>query len=244
MNFPTFIIKNNYMANETHTLRIGNNDYPIYGNGIKLHEGCGNKFVTTDVEYGNANLSISDTIHGDNNVLDISSQKINISGDNVVIGNSIIPSNSKDDETHGVNIGGEDINDHFNNLYILNGYSKNGWAVESDDHLMHDKHNIKIDFEALSTLQKLYYVLKDSDDIKIGISAQDLLKIYPELVSLSKSNTYNIQYDKLSVIALAAIDELYNENIKLKNDIDNVKTQLNNIDERIKIILNNNEDRI
>ena len=55
----------------------------------------------------------------------------------------------------------------------------------------------------------------------IGTSAQELLKLYPELVSYDSVNDiYAVDYVKLSVIALAAVDTLYD---RLKSTEDRLK---------------------
>jgi ubiquinone biosynthesis protein UbiJ len=51
--------------------------------------------------------------------------------------------------------------------------------------------------------------------LHIGTSAQEVQKIYPELVS--EDDKLHVDYAKLSIIALAAIDKLHEENKELKD---------------------------
>ena len=45
----------------------------------------------------------------------------------------------------------------------------------------------------------------------IGLSAQKIGALYPEVVSTDENGKMAVSYEKLSVIALAAIDELHKE---------------------------------
>ena len=52
--------------------------------------------------------------------------------------------------------------------------------------------------------------------LHIGTSAQKLQEIYPELVSENEEGKMAVSYDRLAVIALSAVDKLYEENKQLK----------------------------
>ena len=59
--------------------------------------------------------------------------------------------------------------------------------------------------------------------------AQDVQKLYPELVDVDKETGYlSLAYDKLSVLALEAIDVLYKEHKKLKEHVDELEKLLIN----------------
>ena len=54
--------------------------------------------------------------------------------------------------------------------------------------------------------------------MQIGVSAQEIQKIYPEIVSEDiETGKLTVAYDKLSVVALAAVDKLHAENQELKD---------------------------
>ena len=90
-------------------------------------------------------------------------------------------------------------------------YSKNSYTT-SDERLKDFKDDIYIDFNQLKNVPKKYFNFKDNDKQEIGTSAQAIQKIYPEVVSEDASGYLSVDYSKLSIIALAAIDKL-NERI-------------------------------
>ena len=58
------------------------------------------------------------------------------------------------------------------------------------------------------------------ENLQIGTSAQELIKIYPECVSYNENeDKYSVNYQKLSIIALAAIDKLYDRIVELENKL-------------------------
>ena len=87
----------------------------------------------------------------------------------------------------------------------------------SDETLKVFGDDISIDFNALKRIPKKYFNWKDGDGTtEIGTGAQSLQKVYPELVTESNGHLV-VAYDKLSIIALKAIDVLHAENQELKN---------------------------
>lgn len=95
----------------------------------------------------------------------------------------------------------------------------NGFFQTSDERLKDFGEDIKIDFDVLKSIPKKYFTWKDDEEknSNIGTSAQAIQKIYPELVSESNDGTLVVDYNKLSVIALKAVDELHAENQELKD---------------------------
>ena len=73
--------------------------------------------------------------------------------------------------------------------------------------------NVEIDFNALKSIPKKYFEWKDNPEAgqQIGTSAQDLLRVYPSLVNKDKNGYYSVDYARLSIVALAAIDKLNNK---------------------------------
>ena len=102
-------------------------------------------------------------------------------------------------------------------IYMSNNtlYASNGFYQSSDERLKEIKNKINVDIDKLCKLNKFYFTFKNDENnvLQIGVSAQEVQKIYPELVSESNNGYLSVDYPKLSVIALSAIDKL-NERIE------------------------------
>ena len=96
--------------------------------------------------------------------------------------------------------------------YIWQGaiYSSKGFYQSSDNRLKRFYDDVEVDLDKLATLSKKYFKWKSGDkNTHIGISAQELQDLYPELVVENSEGFLQVEYDKLSVIALKAVDVLY-----------------------------------
>lgn len=117
-----------------------------------------------------------------------------------------------------------------NKVYAYGGF------FESSDETLKDFHsNIPIDLDRLSKLPKKYFTWK-ADEIKtmhIGTSAQELQKLYPELVKEDEHGLLNVAYDKLSIVALAAIDQLHQQINELKSENQQMQTRLEKLEKLI-----------
>ena len=105
--------------------------------------------------------------------------------------------------------------------WIENGklYVTQGFYQVSDERVKDFKEDVEIDFDKLKSIPKSYFTWKGDEDekLEIGTSAQKLKEVYPELVSYdSADDRYTVSYDKLSVVALKAVDKLHEENEMLK----------------------------
>lgn len=108
-------------------------------------------------------------------------------------------------------------------------YAASGFYESSDENLKHVLGSVKVDLQKLSKLRKVYYLWKDNPDNgqQLGMIAQDVQKLYPELVDTDEeTGLLSLAYDRLSVIALEAIDTLYNEHKVLKERVDKIEKLL------------------
>ena len=89
--------------------------------------------------------------------------------------------------------------------------------ASSDERLKNFTDDISVDFDALKKIPKKYFYWKDKDKMgdsrQIGTSAQKLAEIYPDIVNVDEEGNCGVSYERLSIIALAAIDKL-NERIE------------------------------
>ena len=93
-----------------------------------------------------------------------------------------------------------------------------GFFETSDERLKDFGDKVDVDLDKLMKLKKNYFVWKDGDgSSQIGVSAQEIQALYPELVSEGPNGILTVSYDKLSVIALAALDEVYSRLVKLES---------------------------
>jgi hypothetical protein len=116
-------------------------------------------------------------------------------------------------------IGKSSASNGWNGTFYCNGsvYMYNGLLYASSDETLKDFHgDIDINFEKLKTIRKQYFTWKEGDitDMQIGTSAQDLQKVYPEIVTVDPNGKLGVSYERLSIIALAAIDKL-NDRIQI-----------------------------
>ena len=97
------------------------------------------------------------------------------------------------------------------------------FETTSDNRLKDFVSDIHVDFKSLKQIPKKYYYWKDKsmgEDLQLGTSAQELAKIYPECVHYDETNDrYSVNYQKLSIVALAAIDKLHDRISELESKL-------------------------
>lgn len=103
--------------------------------------------------------------------------------------------------------------------------AENGFFQTSDARKKNFGSDVEINFEELKSIPKKYFEWKDDPDAvqQIGTSAQALLRVYPQIVSKGEDGFYSVDYAKLSIIALAAIDKLDDRISYLESEIKKLK---------------------
>ena len=73
--------------------------------------------------------------------------------------------------------------------------------------------------DKLSEIRKVFYTFltDETNKVELGAIAQDVQKIYPEVIDIDDNGHLSIAYNRLSVIALSTIETLY-ERIKILED--------------------------
>lgn len=90
-------------------------------------------------------------------------------------------------------------------------YASGGFYESSDARLKNFGNDVNIDLDKLVKIPKKYFTWKDDKNLtlQIGTSAQAVKELYPELVGEDENGVLSVAYDKLAIIALAAVDKLY-----------------------------------
>ena len=131
----------------------------------------------------------------------------------------------------------------FGTLYVTSGKATSGFTTDSDERLKDFGDNIEVDLDALAALRKSYYRWNETSSFEnekermLGMSAQEVQKLYPELVDADENGMLAMAYDRLSVVALAAIDKLHNENKELKSENTELKDRIANLENLVDTIL-------
>lgn len=107
-------------------------------------------------------------------------------------------------------------------------YMQSGYLyATSDERLKNFENDVTIDFNVLKSIPKKYFRWKENpENLNIGTSAQALQKVYPELVTTDENGEMGVNYQHLSVVALAAIDKLHEENLELKERIERLESKI------------------
>ena len=131
-------------------------------------------------------------------------------------------------------IGREGTNEEQCTLYSNNMVWTEGGQIfaASDKNLKNHIGEVDGDLEKIKRIPKVYYQWKDyeTNGVQMGTYAQDIEEVYPEVVSREEDGRLAVGYDRLSIIALAGIDKLYEmvqelkeENKRLRDELDSLK---------------------
>lgn len=117
------------------------------------------------------------------------------------------------------------------NPYAKTCYCSGGFYEASDERLKNFGNDIEVDLDKLSKLSKKYFTWKDdeSNTQHIGVSAQEVQAIYPELVEvIDEEGHLSVSYDKLSVVALKGIDVLNDKVKSLEERLERLEKLIDN----------------
>ena len=114
-------------------------------------------------------------------------------------------------------------------IYVSTAYFQSGVLYQgSDERWKNFVGDVSADFDKIKNIPKKYYKWKsegENGEIQIGTSAQKLFEQFPELVDVDENGFMSVSYDRLSIIALAAIDKLVEENENLKDRIEKLENK-------------------
>ena len=116
-------------------------------------------------------------------------------------------------------------------------------TVYADAFLEYSDISLKKDFVKLENISyKLneinpyYYFLKtdeNSENKQIGFIAQEVEKVFPELVETKEDNLKTVNYSRFTAILLSAFKEQQNEIDKLKNELKESKTEIKQLKSKL-----------
>lgn len=106
--------------------------------------------------------------------------------------------------------------------------SSGGFFDTSDERLKNFENEINVSLDDIKNIKKTYFYYKHDNNKEkhIGVSAQDIEKLYPEITNINSDGYLTVDYSKLSVIALKAIDVLSEENKILKSKLTDLEKRL------------------
>ena len=106
-------------------------------------------------------------------------------------------------------------------------YVMNHFFQTSDENLKTFTGEIDINFDNLATIKKgIYHWTDDPNKISdIGIGARSLEALYPEIVD-ENDGIKTVAYNRLGVIALAAIDKLHLRVKELETEMKELKAEI------------------
>jgi hypothetical protein len=103
-----------------------------------------------------------------------------------------------------------------------------GFFQSSDIRLKNVIEPLKINIKDILNIPSFYFTYKDKDNkrVNVGTSAQEVQKVFPEIVSTDSKGTLSVEYDKFGLIALELIKTQQKEIDSLKYELNNLKLKI------------------
>ncbi|EPZ52182.1 prepilin-type cleavage/methylation N-terminal domain protein [Bacteriovorax sp. BAL6_X] len=99
---------------------------------------------------------------------------------------------------------------------VLEMYDGSYINFRSDENLKHNIHELEKVLEKFSEIRGVEFVWNSNNRRDIGYIAQEIEKVFPEIVSTDAKGLKSVQYTKMPAVNTAAIKELKRENDELK----------------------------
>lgn len=116
------------------------------------------------------------------------------------------------------------------NLVVNENINAIAFYETSDERIKIFTKPIETDLDKLSALRKSYFTyIEAPGTTHIGVSAQEVQKLYPQIVTENSNGLLTVDYSKLSVIALNAIDNLHKKNKELEDRLAKLESIIKNI---------------
>ena len=126
------------------------------------------------------------------------------------------------------------LNIHSSGITVDGSASATAFYESSDERLKNFIRDVEVDLDKIRELPKKYFVWKkDASTFHIGTSAQAIQKLYPELVSSNTDGYLSVDYAKLSIIALKAIDLIYDTITDLKHENALLKERVSKLEQML-----------
>lgn len=132
---------------------------------------------------------------------------VNITGD-IQAANASFSSVNISNDLNVVSITAEDI--------VANTVTATTFDTTSDRRLKENIEDVTDGIEKVSQLQGVYYNLKGTDDRNLGLIAQDVEKIIPEVVKTDTAGYKSVSYGNVVAVLIEAIKDLQQQIDELK----------------------------